>query len=149
MDLKIAARVVAVLAIGATMTVAVMALRGDGPEHGTEDAPAQNLHHPGGEPAHAPLGRSELTRCRDLGMAAADDTACRKAWAENRRRFFGGERPERPPAPKPERFGKTRPADPVPASHDDTPPALPDTGRLPPEATAGSEAAIDEEPDSE
>ncbi|MHC1548075.1 putative entry exclusion protein TrbK-alt [Phyllobacterium sp. K27] len=149
MDLKIAARMVAVLAVGAAMTAAVMALRGDGPENGTEDAPAQSLHHPGGEPANAPLGRGELARCRDLGLSAAQDAACRKAWAENRRRFFGGERPERPPAPKPERFGKARPADPVPASDDHTPPGEPDARRLPPEAGAGSEAAIDEEPDGE
>lgn len=144
MDLKIAARMVAVLAIGAAMTAAVMALRGHGQGNGTEDAPAQSLHHPGGEPA-----RSELARCRDLGMSAADDAACRKAWAENRRRFFASERPERPPAPKPERFGKARPADPMPAGNHDTPPAIPDTGRLRPEAAAGSEAAIDEEPDGE
>ena len=143
MDLKIAARV-AVLAIGAAMTAAVMALRGDGPENGTEDAPAQSLHHPGGEPAH-----SELGRCRDLGMAAADDAACRKAWAENRRRFFGNQKPGRPPAPKPERFGETRPADSVPASHDDTPPAIPDTGRLRRNIATGSEAAIEEGPDGE
>jgi len=139
MDLKIAARMVAVLAIGAAMTAAVMALRGDGQEDGAEDAPAQSLHHPGGEPA-----RSELARCRDLGMSAAQDAACRKAWAENRHRFFGSERSERPPAPNPERFGKARPADPIPASNGDTPPAIPNTVRLRPEAATGSEAAIDE-----
>lgn len=149
MDLKIAARMVAVLAIGAAMTAAVMALRGDGPGDGAEDAPAQGLHHPGGEPAHTPLGRSELARCRDLGISAADDAACRKAWAENRRRFFGSERPEHPPAPKPERFGKTRPADPMPTSNDDTPPVIPNIGRLRPEAAAGCEPAIDEEPGGE
>lgn len=104
MDLKIAARMVAVLALGAAMTAAVMALRGDGPGDGTEDAPAQSLRHPGGEPA-----RSELTRCRELGMAAADDAACRKAWAENRRRFFGAGKPDRPATPKPERFGSVPP----------------------------------------
>ncbi|MCW8057264.1 putative entry exclusion protein TrbK-alt [Agrobacterium tumefaciens] len=123
MDLKIAARMIAVLAVGAAMTAAVMALRGDGPENGMEDAPAQSLHHPGGEPTHAPLGRSELARCRDLGMSAADDAACRKAWAENRRRFFGSERSE--------------------------PPAVPDTGRSRSNVDTGSEAAIDEEPDDE
>jgi len=144
MDLKIAARMVAVLAIGAAMTAAVMALRGDGPGDSAEDAPAQGLHHPGGEPA-----RHELGRCRHLGIAAADDDACREAWAENRRRFFGSERPERPPAPKPERFGKARPADPMPTSNDDTPPVIPHIGRLRPEAAAGSEPAIDEEPGGE
>jgi len=143
MDLKIAARMIAILAIGAAMTAAVMALRGHGPGDGTEDAPAQSLHHPGGE--HA---RSELARRRGLGLSAADDNACRKAWAENRRRFFGGERPERLPAPKPERFGKAWPADPLPVSKDDAPPPISDTGRLRLES-AGSEAATDEEPDGE
>jgi conjugative transfer region protein TrbK len=96
MDLKIAARMIAVLALGAAMTAAVMAWRGDG----TEDAPSHHLRHPGGEPE-----RSELARCRDLGMAASDDAACKKAWAENRRRFLGTREPERPSMAKPERFG--------------------------------------------
>ncbi len=33
---------------------------------------------------------AEFARCNRLGTAAADDPACRAAWAENRRRFFGG-----------------------------------------------------------
>jgi conjugative transfer region protein TrbK len=34
--------------------------------------------------------RAELARCRDLTPDdLATDTACRAAWAENRRRFFG------------------------------------------------------------
>lgn len=36
-----------------------------------------------------PLG-ADLARCRRLGLEeAAGDIACRRAWAENRRRFFG------------------------------------------------------------
>ena len=96
MDLKIAARMIAVLALGAAMTAAVMAWRGDG----TEDAAPHSLRHPGGEPE-----RSELARCRDLGMAAADDAACKEAWAANRRRFLGTREPEQSATPKPERFG--------------------------------------------
>jgi len=144
MNLKIAARMVVVLAIGAAMTAAVTALRGDGPGDGAEDAPAQGLNHPGGEPASHELGR-----CRHLGIAAAVDAACRKAWAENRRRFFGSERPDRPSAQKPEQFGKARPADPMPTCNDDTPPVIPSIGRLRPEAAAGCEPAIDEEPGGE
>ena len=34
-----------------------------------------------------PLAR-ELGRCRDIGVAAENDPACKAAWAENRRRFF-------------------------------------------------------------
>ncbi|MER8479274.1 putative entry exclusion protein TrbK-alt [Mesorhizobium sp. M1163] len=86
MDLKIAARMTAVLALGAAMTAAFMALRGDG----SQDASSPRSAHPGGEPS------VELARCRDIGMAAIDDDACRKAWAENRRRFL---RPSRPVAP--------------------------------------------------
>ncbi len=104
MDARIAARMIAVLALGAAMTAAVMALRGDG----TEDAAPHSLRRPGGEPAN-----SELVRCRDLGMAAANDPICRKAWAENRRRFLQSRepdraitpQPERSAVPKPERFG--------------------------------------------
>jgi conjugative transfer region protein TrbK len=96
MDPKIAARMIAVLALGGAMTAAVMAWRGDA----MEDARSHHLRHPGGEPE-----RSELARCRDLGIAAADDAACKKAWAENRRRFLATREPERPATPKPERFG--------------------------------------------
>lgn len=84
MDLKIAARMIAVLALVAAMTATVMVLRNDGPE----DVPSHRLHDPGGEPR-----RSELRRCRDLGVAATNDADCRKAWAANRRRFLGAREP--------------------------------------------------------
>lgn len=91
MDLKLAARIVAVLALGAGLTAAISALRsgGDGPE----DAPAIRLRDPGGETALALPRSSELARCRDIGQAALDDAACRKAWAESRRRFFQAVQP--------------------------------------------------------
>ena len=31
---------------------------------------------------------AELTRCRKLGLEAADNQACEEAWAESRARFF-------------------------------------------------------------
>jgi conjugative transfer region protein TrbK len=31
---------------------------------------------------------AELARCKAIGIAAQNDTACESAWAENRRRFF-------------------------------------------------------------
>lgn len=44
-------------------------------------------------PASDPL-RAELARCRALTPdEVATDTACRAAWAENRRRFFDGAPP--------------------------------------------------------
>ncbi|AZO05120.1 MULTISPECIES: putative entry exclusion protein TrbK-alt [unclassified Mesorhizobium] len=79
MNLKIAARMIAVLALVAAMTAAFMVLRGDG----SQDASSPRFAHPGGEPA-----RAELDRCRNIGMAAIADAACRKAWVENRRRFL-------------------------------------------------------------
>ncbi len=127
MDLKIAARMCAVLALGAGLAAAIVALRGD--EDSPEDAPAIRLRDPGGEPAFDPIGRSsELARCRDIGAAALDDAACRKAWAESRRRFLRAEKPGRPdrspPLPKPERFGPApfSPGKPVaPAAVDEEP----------------------------
>ena len=40
-------------------------------------------------PVMDPLA-AEFVRCNRLGTAAADDPACRAAWAKNRRRFFKG-----------------------------------------------------------
>ncbi|AWC20936.1 hypothetical protein CO731_00377 [Aminobacter sp. MSH1] len=79
MNIKIAARITAVLALGAAMTAAFLALRGSG----SQDASSPRSAHPGGEPA-----KVELARCRDIGTAAASDESCRKAWADNRRRFL-------------------------------------------------------------
>ncbi|WP_434721306.1 putative entry exclusion protein TrbK-alt [Mesorhizobium sp. RIZ17] len=95
--MKIAARTLAVLALVAAMTAAIMALR----DHGTEDATSHSLRHPGGEPANL-----ELTRCRDLGIAAVRDDGCKRAWAESRRRFLGLDGSNRPFMPALERFGE-------------------------------------------
>lgn len=97
MDLKIAARMIAVIAIGAGLTAAFSALRDDD----APDADAPSIVHPGGEPDP----RRELVRCRDLGAAALEDAACRKAWAQSRRRFLQSGKPDRSAAPRPERFG--------------------------------------------
>ncbi len=102
MDLKIAARMIAVIAIGAGLTAAFSALRDDD----AADARAPGIVRPGGEPDRISSGRSELARCRALGAAALEDAACRKAWAENRRRFLETDKPVRPAAPKPQRFGE-------------------------------------------
>lgn len=101
MDLKIAARMIAVLAVGAGLTAAMSALhRNDGPEV----TPSLHLRDPGGDPS-----LSVLARCRDMGMAALDDPDCRKAWAETRGRFFGTDKPERPVMPKPGTDGAPSP----------------------------------------
>lgn len=87
MDLKIAARLLAVFALSAGLTAAIVALQ----DEDATDAKAPGIGRSGGEPVN-----TGLARCRDLGMAAADDAACRKAWAENRRRFFATDRPVAP-----------------------------------------------------
>jgi conjugative transfer region protein TrbK len=46
-----------------------------------------------------PLAR-ELTRCRAIGLAAADDLGCKAVWTENRRRFFGSSAPDAAPTPQ-------------------------------------------------
>ncbi|MCB4919595.1 MULTISPECIES: putative entry exclusion protein TrbK-alt [Brucella] len=96
MDTKIAARMIAVFAIGAGLTAAIAALRND---EDRPDAQAPRIARPGGDPSSVPATRRELVRCRDLGTAALEDVACRKAWAENRRRFF---RIDKPAPPKPQ-----------------------------------------------
>lgn len=86
MDWKIAARVIAVLATGAFMVACAIALRPDG----AEESAAPTVQSRGSEPASG-----ELLRCREIGAAALDDPACRKAWADSRHRFLGGNE-ERP-----------------------------------------------------
>ena len=97
MDLKIAARMIAVFAIGAGLTGAIMALRND---EDRPDAQAPRIKRPGDSSSSLSAAKSELVRCRGLGAVALEDTACRKAWAEKRRRFFQINKPERPPPPK-------------------------------------------------
>lgn len=59
---------------------------------------------PAGSAASAPVVKAEaqadplraaLARCQSIGMAAAQDGACLRAWAENRHRFLApGARPQ-------------------------------------------------------
>jgi len=104
MDLKIAARMIAVFAIGAGLTAAIAALRND---EDRPDAQAPRIARPGGDPFSVHAARRELVRCRDLGAIALEDAACRKVWAENLRRFFQINKPDRstPPKSRPEAAG--------------------------------------------
>lgn len=97
MDLKIAARMIAVFAIGAGLTAAITALRNDEDRY---DAAAPRIEYPGGDSSSLSAAKSELVRCRDLGTAVLEDVACREAWAESRRRFFQINNPDRPTPPK-------------------------------------------------
>ena len=91
MDLKIAARMTAVLAIGAGLTATLMAMS---QRQRPEEPPVFRSLDPGGDPA-----RTELLRCRDLGADALNDKACLKAWMESRRRFLKQLQTDRPSAP--------------------------------------------------
>jgi conjugative transfer region protein TrbK len=59
---------------------------------------------------------AEHRRCKELGLDATSDDACRALWAKDHDQFFGLNRPHQP-----------RPADPSPASDrkGDTAPAVP------------------------
>lgn len=91
MDLKIAARMTAVLAIGAGLTATLLAMS---QRQAPEETPVFRSLDPGGDPA-----RTELLRCRDLGADALEDKACLKAWMESRRRFFKPSQTGKPSAP--------------------------------------------------
>lgn len=80
MDWKLAARVVAVLAVAVVMVACAIALRPDT----TEEAP------PTVQPQSSEPSSSELLRCREIGAAALDDAGCKKAWADSRRHFLEG-----------------------------------------------------------
>lgn len=97
MDLKISARMIAVFTITAGLTAAIAALRNDGDR---PDAQTPRIERPGDDPSSVHATRRELVRCRDLGATALEDAACRKAWAENRRRFFQIKKPDSPTPPK-------------------------------------------------
>lgn len=95
MNLKIAARMTAVLAIGAGLTATLMAF---GQRQGPEETPLFRALNPGGEP-ETDAARIELLRCRDLGAEALRDKACLKAWLESRRRFLKPSQSGQPAAP--------------------------------------------------
>lgn len=78
-------RTVAVGAAGVAILAAVVWLSSDG-SHEAEHAPRS------GEATAADPLRQTLLRCGGMGSEALDDSNCRAAWAENRRRFFGGDR---------------------------------------------------------
>lgn len=94
MDIKIAARMTAVIAIGAGLTAALMAMS---QRQGPEDPPVLRSLNPGGEPVNE--AREELIRCGALGAEALKDKACLKAWMESRRRFLKPSQSGEPAAP--------------------------------------------------
>ncbi len=95
MDLKIAARMTAVIALGAGLTATLMAIS---QRQGPEETPVFRSLTPGGEPETRDA-RVELRRCRDLGAEALKDKTCLKAWMEGRRRFLKPTQSGEPAAP--------------------------------------------------
>ncbi|MDK1494566.1 putative entry exclusion protein TrbK-alt [Sinorhizobium sp. 7-81] len=100
MDPKIAARITAVLAIGAGLTATFMAFS---QRQRPEETPVFRSLDPGGDPA-----RTELLRCRDLGAEALNDKTCLGAWIKSRRRFLTRPESDRPDAPASGAGGATR-----------------------------------------
>ena len=84
-DAKVVRRALVLAGIGVALIAGAVVMAGKEDEDGLRVrsvtlAPAA---------VETPLA-AEFARGHALGTAAADDAACRAAWAENRRRFFGG-----------------------------------------------------------
>ena len=86
MAARVAAMAFVLLAIAAT---AAQFQLGDHP-------PAASISSTPAEVDADPI-RAELIRCQGLGEAGARDSGCLRAWAENRRRFLGGNTPNNQP----------------------------------------------------
>lgn len=99
MDGKMLARVAAVVFVAIAITAAAI-------EMNRSDEPAESWGS--SRPSTAPVDplRAELLRCQTLGEAGPKDSACLRAWAENRKRFLAPDaRPAEqvPQSPKPPR----------------------------------------------
>ncbi len=84
LSVRVASRAAGFLGVTAIGIAALLhAVRHD-PAPASKDAPGSDT---------AGSIAAELTRCRNIGLAAQDDPSCLAAWAENRRRFFHDEPP--------------------------------------------------------
>lgn len=94
MDMKMLAR-------ASALAFVLVAIFATAIEFGREEEASPPLPHAPSAAAD-PL-RGELVRCQLLGEAGTSDTACLRAWAENRRRFLapGARALERLPAAAP------------------------------------------------
>lgn len=81
MDGKMLARLGAVVFVAAALTATALELTRKEDRPATSSVDRQ-------EDAEAAPQRGELIRCQALGETAALDSACLRAWAENRRRFL-------------------------------------------------------------
>lgn len=124
MDGKMLARLGAVVfvAVAITATAIEMSRKEEAPEPWASGRTSQ---------AQADPLRNELIRCQGLGEAGPRDTACLRAWAENRNRFLApGARPaER--LPEPPQSPRDNPA--VPTGRTDQPARGPSAPIAPPQ----------------
>ena len=89
-DSKLLARIGAIVFVAIAITMTAIQMR-----DASKASPSpESTHVAVIEPDADPL-RDELIRCQAIGAAGASDTACLRAWAENRRRFLApGSRPQ-------------------------------------------------------
>jgi conjugative transfer region protein TrbK len=108
MDAKMLARLGAIVFAAVAITATAIELTRKEQEPSVPD-----LHRAQGAPVD-PL-RAELIRCAGIGEAGPRDSACLRAWAENRERFLApGSRPA-------ERLPEASPTPAVPATAPATP----------------------------
>jgi len=81
------ARMVLVAGFVTGIVIGTLLLHERTANEGVENGPTMSL------PA---AGDPELIRCRDLGVAAAEDESCLAAWSEEQQRFLGTERSPEP-----------------------------------------------------
>jgi conjugative transfer region protein TrbK len=105
MDPKIIARAAAAILLAGTVLACAVEVARLGRDSGPSTS-ATDIHVD-------PLA-AELARCKALGAEAANDDACKRAWAKSRERFFA------PGAPY-----QGRPVDPFPATPDSPRPLPP------------------------
>lgn len=82
MDTKLFARVAAIALTAVAITLGLLQMREPQPP-----GPATIAEH---VPPVDPL-RAEMRRCQAIGVEAASDRDCLRAWAENRGRFLGSD----------------------------------------------------------
>ena len=84
MDPKIIARAAAVILLGGTVLACAVELARQSRTLGSSTSVADDNMDPLAD---------ELSRCKALGAEAANDVACRAAWAKNRARFLARSAP--------------------------------------------------------
>ncbi|UBS33802.1 putative entry exclusion protein TrbK-alt [Altererythrobacter sp. N1] len=84
MDIKLFARIAAIALAAVAITLGLLRMREPPPPPPDPATIAKYV------PPVDPL-RGELRRCQAIGVDAASDRDCMRAWAQNRRRFLGSD----------------------------------------------------------